>query len=189
MRQIDDLDIGPRVKGIRKKRGLSLDALARASGVSKAMLSQVEQNKANPTVAVMYKIAVGLGMDLGELMGLGRSRRQLQVIRADDPNQVFLSDETVTVRTLSPLSMEKDVEFYEVTLRPRGELDSSPHFSMTEEFLVVAQGRVDLHVADDDISLRKGDSAHYLADQQHGMRNTGRSTARVYLVVKYRREG
>lgn len=189
MRQIDDLDIGPRVKGIRKQRGLSLDGLARASGVSKAMLSQIEQNKANPTVGVMYKIAVGLGMDLGELMGLGRSRRQLQVIRSDDPNQVFLSDKKMTVRTLSPLSMEKDVEFYEVTLRPGGELDSSPHFSQTEEFLTVAQGKISLGVEDDEIALRKGDSAHYLADQHHGMRNTGRSVARIYLVVKYRREG
>jgi len=183
------LDIGGRVRNHRKRAGLSLDALARASGVSKAMLSQIEQNKANPTVAVMCKIGNGLGVDLAELMGLSRPRRRFEVIRADDPKQIFLSHRKVTVRTLSPLSMEKDVEFYEVLLGRGGELDSAPHFRHTEEYLTVAQGRVLLESAGEQVALRKGDSAHYSADLPHRIANSGRTDARIYLVVKYRSEG
>jgi transcriptional regulator with XRE-family HTH domain len=183
------LDIGGRVKMHRKRAGMSLDALARASGVSKAMLSQIEQNKANPTVVVMWKISNGLRVDLGQLMGLPRDRRRFEVIRADDPKQVFSSNEKVTLRTLSPLSMEKDVEFYEVLLAPGGELDSAPHFQNTEEYLTVAQGRVVLSCAGEQVVLRKGDSAHYSADLPHRIANVGRAAAHGYLVVKYRAEG
>jgi transcriptional regulator with XRE-family HTH domain len=188
MEQPDTFEIGSRVRACRKRAGLSLEALARASGVSKAMLSQVEQNKANPTVVVMYKIAQGLGIDLGELMGLDRPRRRFEVIRAEDPNQVFVSNEQVTVRTLSPLSMEKDVEFYEVRLGPGGTLDSAAHFQDTEEYMTVAQGQVVLNSAGEEVVLRKGDSAHYSADVPHCIANRGRSAARIYLVVKYRTE-
>ena len=147
MKQPCELDIARRVRNHRKKAALSLDALARASGVSKAMLSQIEQNKANPTVAVMYKIAQGLRIELSDLMGLDRPRRRFEVIRADDSTQIFLSEDEVTVRTLSPLAMEKDVEFYEVRLGRGGTLSSAPHFQHTEEYLTVAQGRVILGAA------------------------------------------
>lgn len=189
MERTGEFQVGSRVHACRKRAGLSLQALARASGVSKAMLSQVEQNKANPTVVVMYKIAQGLGMDLGELMGFDRPRRRFEVIRADDSSQVFVSSKRVTVRTLSPLSMEKDVEFYEVVLGPGGMLDSAAHFQNTEEYLTIAQGHVVLNSAGEEVILRKGDSAHYSADVPHRIANRGRSAARVYLVVKYRSEG
>jgi len=188
MKPVLELDIGTRVRSFRKRAGLSLEALARASGVSKAMLSQIEQSKANPTVVVMYKIAQGLGMELGGLMGLDRPRRRFEVIRADDAGQVFVSNEQATVRTLSPLSMEKDVEFYEVRLEPNGVLDSSAHFQNTEEYLSVARGRIVLESAGETVTLRKGDSAHYSADVPHRIANAGRSAAQIYLVVKYRPE-
>jgi transcriptional regulator with XRE-family HTH domain len=189
MKQPPELDIGRRVRTCRKRAGLSLEALARASGVSKAMLSQVEQNKANPTVAVMVKISQGLRLDLGELMGLDRRRRRFEVIRADDADQIFVANDQVRVRTLSPLAMEKDVEFYEVHLEPGGMLDSAPHFQDTEEYVTVAQGRVILTSADEQVALKKGDAAHYSADLPHCIKNAGRSPAKVYLVVKYRVEG
>ncbi|MBN1344244.1 MAG: helix-turn-helix transcriptional regulator [Phycisphaerae bacterium] len=189
MERTPELKIGSRVREFRAKASLSLDALAQASGVSKAMLSQIEQNKANPTVAVMYKIANGLRLDLGELMGLDRPRRTFEVIRAEDPNQVFISNRQVTVRTLSPLAREKDVEFYEIRLAPGGEIDSAPHFQNTEEYLTVAQGRVLLASDKEEVMLKKGDSAHYSADVHHRLAAMGKSTARLYLVVKYRGEG
>jgi transcriptional regulator with XRE-family HTH domain len=179
------LDIGPRVRERRKQAGLSLDALARLSGVSKAMLSQVEQNKANPTVAVMCRIAEGLRIGLGDLMGLAGPRRRFDVIRADDPKQLFLAGRKVTIRTLSPLSTEKDLEFYEVLLSPGGQLDSAPHFQHTEEYLTVARGRVNVLSGGEQILLRRGDSACYSADVPHRIANAGGAVAEVVLVVRY----
>ena len=73
-----------RVKELRRQRGWSLDALSQASGVSRSMLSQVERNQANPTLAVTMRIAQAFDLSLGELVENPRSSGAIQVIRADD---------------------------------------------------------------------------------------------------------
>lgn len=182
------LNIGRRVKAHRKRAELSLDQLAGLSGVSKAMLSQVEQNKANPTVAVVHRIAEALNTGITDLVGNGPPKRRFQIIRRDDARYLFTSNERCVVRTLSPLALEKDIEFYQIDLQPAGSLDSESHFHNTEEFLTVAKGRVTLKSALQCETLSVGDSAHYSADVNHSISNAGRATARVFLVVKYRSE-
>ena len=188
MEQRPKLDIGGRVKLIRSRNGLSLEALARTSGVSKAMLSQIEQNKANPTVAVLYKISTALNMDISELLDAPRPKRLFNVIRSDEERYIFISNENCTIRTLSPLALEKDIEFYEISLHRGGALESDAHYQGTEEFLTVPKGRVELISAGEKTVLRAGDSAHYAADVPHSIRNLNRSTTTAYLLVKYRVE-
>jgi len=181
------IDIGTRMRQLRRKANLSLQQLARLSGVSKAMLSQIEQNKTNPTVAVVLKIARALRVELSELVQAG-PRRRFNVIRSEDEKYLFSSDEKCTVRTLSPLSLEKDIEFYRIDLQPKASLSSEPHFHDTEEFLTVAKGRVRLQSAESEVVLRAGDSVHYSADVNHSITNISRRSSTVYLVVKYRNE-
>lgn len=186
MTQGGPLELGARVRARRKAAGLSLDGLARASSVSKAMLSQIEQNKANPTLAVIYKIAAALRVDLSELIDAAGLRHHFQVVRADDDRQLFTASQRCTVRTLSPLWLEKDIEFYQVDLPAGGQIESEPHFRNTDELITVSRGRVQVVSADRQVLLRAGDSAYYSADVRHAIRNPGRSPARAYLVVKYR---
>src|SRR5688572_24309383 len=61
--------VGQRVRDERTARDMSLDDLSRASGVSRAALSQIETRKSSPSIAVMWKIAVGLGIPFTELLG------------------------------------------------------------------------------------------------------------------------
>ena len=61
--------IGPYLKQFRKRNGKTLDDLAKGSGVSKSMLSQIERNQANPTVAVVWRLANALGVPLADLLG------------------------------------------------------------------------------------------------------------------------
>ena len=179
------LDIGGRLRTVRKRAGLSLDALSRTSGVSKAMLSQIEKSKANPTVAVLYKVAGALNLELSALIDAPGPEKAFSLIRADEERYIFSSNERCAVRTLSPLSLEKDVEFYEITLHAQGVLESEPHFKGTEEFLAVSKGKVEVCSDQRNAVLRAGDSAHYAADVPHRIRNLGKSAAVVYLVVKY----
>src|SRR5215207_5707957 len=110
--------LGARVKDLRKARGWSLDALANASGVSRSMLSQIEREQANPTLAVTLRIAQAFGMTLGDLLEVPGVSSAVNVIRANDHAFHYRSDKACRVRTLSPLNLEKDVEFYEVQLQP-----------------------------------------------------------------------
>ncbi len=184
----NSLQIGRRVKKLRKRAGLSLDQLSRLSGVSKAMLSQIEQNKANPTVAVIYKITKALNANITEIMDSATKKPRFQVIRKEDERYTFLSSEKCTIRTLSPLSLEKDIEFYQIDLKPEGSLDSEPHFQNTEEILAVVKGKIKVQSAEKSVTLTAGDSVYYSADVNHSIKNVGTTAAKVYLVVKYRTE-
>src|SRR5690349_24569824 len=110
--------LGARVKSLRAERGWSLEQLATASGVSRSMLSDIEREQANPTLAVTLRIAQAFGMALGELIEMPNATSAVTVIRADDHAYDYRSDKFCRIRTLSPLNLEKDVEFYEVQLQP-----------------------------------------------------------------------
>lgn len=183
----DDLSqhLGRRVKQLRNDRGWSLEALAGASGVSRSMLSQIEREKANPTLAVAVRISNGFGISLGELLQIPNATPSVSVIRADDRAFHYRSDKLVRIRTLSPLNLEKDVEFYEVALQPGGALRSAAHFEGTREFLTVQKGQVRVESADDDETLNIGDSANYRADVAHAIINVGKGEAIVFLVDIY----
>jgi transcriptional regulator with XRE-family HTH domain len=178
--------LGGRVKQLRSERGWSLEALANASGVSRSMLSQIEREQANPTLAVTLRIARAFGLTLGELIEMPGAASAVRVIRADDHAFHYRSDKDCRIRTLSPLNLEKDVEFYEVRLQPGGALRSSPHFEGTREFLTVHRGRLKIESAGDAEELNPGDSASYRADVPHAIINAGKSEAVVFLIVIYR---
>jgi transcriptional regulator with XRE-family HTH domain len=177
---------GETIRQLRLARTWSLEELAGRSGVSRSMLSQIERDQANPTLAVAMRIARAFGLSLGELVQDPEASSSIAVIRAADRAYHYRSDKDCRIRTLSPLNLEKDVELYEIQLQPGGVLRSSPHFQGTREFLTVESGRVRVESAGDAEVLDPGDSASYRADQPHAIVNTGRGQAVLLLVVVYR---
>jgi transcriptional regulator with XRE-family HTH domain len=178
-----------RVRTLRKSKGWTLEQLASLSGVSRSMLSQIERGSANPTLGVAFRIAQAFGLSLGELVDLPGPKPRIDVIRAADRQFLFRDDDQCRIRTLSPLNLEKDVEFYELTIKREGRLASAPHFEGTREFLTVEQGRLRLSAGDETIELGPGDSAHYPADVPHQIDNIGEGEAIAFLVDIYGRTG
>jgi len=177
-----------RVHELRKKKKWTLEELSAACGVSRSMLSEIERGRANPTLAVAYRIAQAFGMSLGELVEAPSATQRIDVIRADDRTYHFRSDRYCRIRTLSPLHLEKSVEYYEIVLRPGGALRSLPHFEGARELLTVQRGSVRVSSGEDIEELRTGDSAHYPADVNHAIENSGEGDAVVFLVVTYMRD-
>ncbi len=174
-----------RIRHLRRERGWTLDLLASLSGVSRSMLSQVERGQANPTLAVAFRIARAFDLTLADLVAGAFAPRGVEVIRAGDTASVFRDDKQCRIRTLSPLNLEKDVEFYEVTLYAGQELASAAHFEGTREFVTVQQGCLDVRSGTFAQRLNKGDSAQYRADVEHALRNPGKSKAVFFLVDIY----
>ncbi|GIX03727.1 MAG: DNA-binding protein [Planctomycetaceae bacterium] len=177
--------IGARMRTLRLQRGWSLEELSAASGVSRSMLSQIERDRANPTLAVTWRIAQAFGMTLGEFVDQPESGGHIQVVRGDDPSQLYRSDDHCVIRTLSPLPWEKDVEMYALELRPGGALRSAPHYQGTRELVTVEQGRLRVTSHQEQRELRKGDSASYRADVPHALENLAGGNTRAILVVVY----
>jgi transcriptional regulator with XRE-family HTH domain len=176
-----------RVRQLRKQKGWTLEQLASLSNVSRSMISQIERRAANPTLGVAFRLAQAFGIRLGDLVDMPVQGTRIEVIRQDDRGSLFRDDEQCRIRTLSPLNLEKDVEFYELTLKAGGALQSAAHFEGTREFLTVEKGGIRVISGDDVSELSAGDSAHYPADVAHALENTGRREAVAFLVVIYSR--
>ena len=159
--------------------------MANASGVSRSMLSQIEREQANPTLAVTLRIAQAFGLGLGELLVMPGATSSVTVIRAADRAYHYRSDKHCRIRTLSPLNLEKDVEFYEVQLEAGGALCSSPHYQGTREFLTVQKGQIRVESGEDAETLNPGDSTTYRADVPHAIVNVGKGEALIFLVDIY----
>jgi transcriptional regulator with XRE-family HTH domain len=181
----DDATLGThladRLRALRAQRGWSLEKLSRICGVSRSMLSEIERGEANPTVAVALAIARALGVSLDELVA-PRDERDLHIIRSDNTQYLYRSDASCRIRTLSPLSAERELEFYEIGLEAGGELRSAPHFRGTREFLTVRKGRVRVEAGDRHADLQVGDSIAYPADVSHAIVNVHNGRSIVYLI-------
>lgn len=169
----------------RKARGLSLDDLAAASGVSRAALSQIETMKSNPTVGVLWKVAVGLGIPFSEL--IGQPRGGALVLRREDAQVLRSADGRFESRPLAPAGASPLVEIYELRLAARATHRSEPHATGTQEMLVVLSGQLRMHVGDEVHELAAGDTIAFDADRPHAYENPGGSEARYHNVIVYGR--
>lgn len=174
-----------RVTQLRKKNKWTLEKLASLSGVSRSMLSQIERGQANPTLAVTFRIAQAFGISIGELVEQPWGNSNIDIVHGDDPNNQFRIDDECKIRTLSPLHMEKNVEFYELRIAVKAVLKSAPHFEGARELLTITAGSANVLSGSTHCHLSCGDSAHYRADLEHCIENSGDQELVCFLVVTY----
>lgn len=177
--------VADNLRRMRKVRGMSLDDLARASGVSRAALSQVETCKTNPTVGLLWKIAVGLAVPFADLVGQRKSATS--VLRRADAQVLRSLDGKLESRPLTPAGASPLVELYELRLSARATHVSEPHAAGTQEFLVVLSGTLRLRVDDEVHELLAGDTISFKADRPHVYENPGASEARYHDLILYER--
>jgi transcriptional regulator with XRE-family HTH domain len=127
------------LKQLRAERRLSLDDLAARSGVSRAALSQIEGARTNPTLAVLWKIAVGLDVPFHDLLG-SNEEQSVRVLRAGDAPPLRSGDGRMESRLLSPGGASTDVEVFDLRFQPKAVHKSDPHGKGTTETLVVLTG-------------------------------------------------
>jgi transcriptional regulator with XRE-family HTH domain len=178
------LIIGAALKRLRTKRGLSLEALARLAGVSRAMIGQIEGGRSMPTIGLLWKIARALEVPFSALTGSGGGGG-MAVMRADRSKVLTSQDGGFASRALFPYDSERRVEFYELTMAPGALELAEPHAPGTTENLTVAQGRVEIASGGETSLLDQGDSVYFQADVPHSYRNIGPDKAIMFLVMTY----
>ena len=176
--------LGANVRRLRTRRGLSLERLSKASGVSRAMLGQIELGQSTPTINVVWKIARALGVPFSAL--ISQQHRPRTALLAGDRAKVLTSaDGAFTSRGLFPYDEARKVEFYELRLRAHGREVADPHAAGTTENLIVAVGALELLVDTERFVLRAGDAVFFEADVPHEYHNPGDVDAVMYLVMTY----
>jgi len=176
--------VGANLRRLRNQRGLSLEKLSRASGVSRAMLGQIELGQSAPTINILWKIANALGVPFSGLIS-ARQEGGLQVLRSDQAKLLTSHDGAFSSRALFPFDSPRRVEFYQLTLKPGAAEKADPHNPGTVENLVVSQGAVEIEADGKRELLQAGDAIVFEADVPHVYRSKATVDSIMFLVMTY----
>lgn len=177
--------IGDNLKGLRADKGLSLDAVAKLSGVSKSMLGQIERGEVNPTISTVWRIANGLKVSFTSLVT--RAQDDSELVVRDEIEPLVEDNGKVRNYPVFPFDAERGFETYAIDVDPGGYLHAEPHTVGTQEFLTLHAGRLAVRVAEEEHLLGRGDSIRFKADHPHSYHNPGTETASFSMVIHYPR--
>ena len=177
--------VGNTLAEVRQLRALSLDELSRLAGVSKSMLSQIERNQANPTVAVVWRLANALGVPLGTLLdGERPPAPAITTVAGHATPSLRSPDGKCELRILGPIELAGQFEWYELCVQPGGRLESEAHEPGSREHLsLLDPGTLEVRSGSDVSRLALHETARYAVDVAHAISNPGTAPVRALLVV------
>lgn len=170
--------IASTLKSLRKERGWSLDKTAQETGVSKAMLGQIERGESSPTIATLWKIASGLDVPFSLFMAI--EEHSVGKTKTIHPN-----DNKIQVLTLFPYDGETKCEIFLIELLPGCEHISSPHKPGVIEHVLVTEGVMEVFLNGSWKPLKKGEGLRFHADQPHGYRNLSEQNSIIHDIIHY----
>jgi transcriptional regulator with XRE-family HTH domain len=178
--------IAATLRDLRTARGLSLDALAARSGVSRSAISMVERGASSPTAVVLERLATALDVPLGSLFDPPADREPLSPVarRADqprwrDPQSGYLR------RSVSPPGWPSPIRIAEVALPPGAAVSyetAGREVTIHQQVWVLA-GRIEVTVGPQTHALEPGDCLAMRVDQPIAYRNPTAETARYAVVI------
>ncbi|MBY6056999.1 XRE family transcriptional regulator [Leisingera daeponensis] len=172
-----------RLKEARRAQGLSLEAVANLSGVSRSMVSQIERGESSPTIATLWNLTRALQVDFAGLLEAGDMQDRIEVLRAADVPKIENMGQGCRIRILSPPEEAGGHEVYDIRFDQGGALVSQPHTRGAVEQLTVLEGEIAVSSGNAKDQLQAGDTARYAADVAHSI-TAPEGPARVFLIVK-----
>lgn len=176
--------VGANLRRLRTKRGLSLERLAQASGVSRAMLGQIELGQSAPTINVVWKISRALEVPFSALLK-ARTATGTTVLRANQSKVLTSHDGSFSSRALFPFDEPRRTEFYELRLKTGATEQAEAHSPGTVENLIVTSGALEVEAHGQTHALSAGDAIVFEADVAHVYRNVSKTDVVAYLVMTY----
>lgn len=174
--------VGRTVRGHRTRLAWTLDDLAARSGVSKGMLSQIEQARTNPSVATICRLATALGVSIASLVEAPEVP-SARVVRAEEAVTLWAGERGSAARLLVGSGTSQQVELWDVRMLAGDGYASEGHASGTRELLLVIEGELTLELDGDRHLVCGGDAIAFVADRPHAYRNHGTSPLRYALSV------
>ena len=177
--------IATTLKDLRQKKGWSLDKAALATGVSKAMLGQIEREESSPTIATLWKIATGFEASFSSFIEEIDSGSGEAMCRTGQVQTIHPDDKKIRVLPLFPFDSQLNFELFIIELLPGCEHLSPPHKQGVIEHVVVVQGRMEVLVDGRWLKLSNGEGIRFNANQPHGYRNLMPEAATFHDIIHY----
>lgn len=177
-------EIGQQLKLIRNEAGWSLTQASEKTGVSKAMLGQIERNESSPTISTLWKIATGFHKPLSLFMdNLLVSNNDEKVCKS---SKAFSTQEhDLKAKILFPFDPRFGFEVFLIELTPNQTHLSDAHNQGIVEHVLVISGEMEVKLNGRWKKLTQGDVLRFSADQFHGYRNKNTTTTAVFHNLIY----
>jgi len=172
--------LSDRIRFWREERGLSRQELAELSGVAASTVHKVETRQMVPSVAVVLKLAHGLGRRPAEIMAEGTPEVTVSVQRSGDRQRTKTSSGQFERLTAELIAGEMEV--WRVTLQPAVSSGSPLRFE-GEVFIACERGEVSLEIGGHQHTLGEGDVAHFKATHAFTYQNDSGQSTRFLLVA------
>lgn len=174
------MQLGKKIRDLRLRRGLTVQQLAEASGLSKGFISQVENERTSPSLATLGDLATALETSVAYLVV--EEDQVPYVVRAHERQRVQVGGNTSRVEILSA-HPKRNLELLMAELPPGMSAGDKRHYHHGEECMLCLEGRVSVNCGDHQLVLEAGDSCHYDGRVPHAIENCGSSPARVIIAI------
>ncbi|PKF81477.1 XRE family transcriptional regulator [Vibrio sp. vnigr-6D03] len=180
-----EINVGDNLKRLRSDKGWSLDKAAKETGVSKAMLGQIERGESSPTVAKLWQIASGFEVSFSSFITTSSNSELTSLFR--DANELRREEYNVGffVSLLFPFEPALGFEIFELTLVPNYQHESPPHNLGVTEHILCISGELAVLFDGEWHTLKAGQAVRFNANQIHGYKNIGKENAVFHNVIHY----
>lgn len=183
-----EYNIGSKIKELRKARKLTLQAVARETGFSPALISQIENNNVSPPIATLSKIARFFDVKIGLFFEEEEIDCKYEVVRKIDRREVSRvisvagTGHGYTYEALSFRKRNKKMEPFVVTVASRPEEETLYNHD-GEEFILILKGKAEVLLEDERILLDEGDAVYFDATLRHRLLSCGDGETQVLAIV------
>lgn len=174
------------LKQLRKDKELSLDRAADLTGVSKAMLGQIERGESSPTVSTLWKIATGFDVSLSRFIEPAPPPQlEKTIVRCAQDIRQHPGDGGLMIAPLFPYENQLGFEYLELVFQAGYDRESAPHAPGVIEIVTVLDGGLEIWCEDTWHSLSAGQTIRFAGDQPHAYRNRTPRDTKVLTVIHY----
>jgi transcriptional regulator with XRE-family HTH domain len=172
--------LGRKIRDLRLRRGLTVQQLAAASGLSKGFISQVENGRTSPSLATLRDLGLALKTSVAYLVV--EEEQVPHVVRTQERLRVHVGGNTSKVEVLSA-QPKRNLELLMAELPPGMSAGDKRHYHHGEECMLCIEGRVSVACGDHRLVLEAGDSCHIDGRMPHAIENCGPGIARVLIAM------
>lgn len=163
--------VSERIKSFRKARRFSQDELSRIAGISKGMLVELEKGSANPSIAILCKLATALGLSVADIVNISSAPLSYVIDKKDIP-VLWEGDKGGSARLLAGTQGPDMIELWRWEMFPGERFDAQPHSAGTVEILHVESGELGLLIDKQELVIQTGCSAVARTDVVHSYFNS-----------------
>jgi transcriptional regulator with XRE-family HTH domain len=177
--------ISSTLKELRNQRGWSLDVTSQKTGVSKAMLGQIERRESSPTIATLWRIASGFDVSFSSFVEDVEPYHPGFMHRKPELQQLHKHDDKIKVMPIFPFDENLGFEVFIIELLPGCTHLSPPHQKGVIEHVIPVLGSIEVLVQEHWHIVNQREGLRFLADLPHGYRNLSSNPAIFHDMIHY----